>query len=107
MIRYRLSRTAIDDLDTILTYLAEQSGWERSMNAEKRLFDSFERLAQDPGMGHRRLDRTSSPVYFFACEPYLVVHRGDTNPLQIIAIVHSSRDSRRLLRERFGSSPQR
>jgi plasmid stabilization system protein ParE len=98
---YRLTGEAIGDLEAITQTIAEREGWDRSMNVEQELFDAFDRLAINPGIGHRRSDLTRLPVFFYAIEPFLIVHDRDHDPLRIIAVIHASRNVRKLLRKRF------
>lgn len=97
---YRFTADAIDDLDKLLYYLAEQSGWGLSTRIEAELFESFALLAANPGLGHSRTDLTREPVVFFTIDPYLIVYDRDTNPIVIHAILHGSRDLKRTLRSR-------
>jgi plasmid stabilization system protein ParE len=98
---YRLVPSAIDDLNEILLSLAEHAGWNASMNVEEDLFAAFERLGQTPGLGHRRPDLTPLPLFFYTLDPYLLVYLRDAEPVSIVAVLHSSRNVRKLLRARF------
>jgi antitoxin ParD1/3/4 len=53
-----------------------------------------------PGQGHRRTDCTKGPVLFFPVYSYLIAYRPGTDPLQILAIVHGSRDVQKVLKQR-------
>lgn len=57
---YVLARAAEQDLDSLWSYVAEES-----VDAADRLvagiFESFEALARNPGMGHKRENLTFSP----------------------------------------------
>jgi len=57
------------------------------------------RLAQSPLMGHLREDLTDEPVRFWSVYSYVIVYDPETQPLQIIRILHSARDLRRILDE--------
>ncbi len=98
---YRLTGEAIGDLEAITQALAEREGWDRSMNVEQELFDAFDRLATNPGIGHLRSDLTRLPVFFYTVEPFLIVHDRVHDPLRVIAVIHSSRNIRKLLRKRL------
>ena len=89
---YRLTPSAIDDIDQAISYLASQAGWTIALKVEQELFGVFEKLATFPGLGHRRRDLTSLPLHFFPSEPYLVVYQRDTKPLLIHAVLHGARD---------------
>lgn len=97
---YRLTPSAIDDIDQAISYLASQAGWDLALKVERELFDVFEKLAAFPGLGHRRSDLTSLSLHFFPSEPYLIAYQPDTKPLIIHAVLHGARDVADLLSER-------
>jgi len=70
-----------------------------SPEADEELVRAFEMLAQTPGIGHRRTDLTSHPVFFFAVYQYMVVYRK-SQPLEIAAVIHGRRDVERILGQR-------
>jgi antitoxin ParD1/3/4/toxin ParE1/3/4 len=57
------------------------------------------RLAQSPPIGHLREDLTEEPVRFWSVHSYLIVYDPETQPLQILRILHGARDVRRILDE--------
>jgi antitoxin ParD1/3/4/toxin ParE1/3/4 len=89
---YRLTPTAIDDIDQAISYLASQAGWNIALKIEQELFQLFEKLAAFPGLGHLRPDLTSLPLHFFPSEPYLIAYQRDTKPVIIHAVLHGARD---------------
>jgi len=95
-----VSPHAADDMDGIWLYLAEEASEEVADGALRRLARSFRELAETPGLGHRRSDLTRLPVHFLLVEPYMVVYARDRSPLAIHAVLHGSRDLRRILRGR-------
>jgi plasmid stabilization system protein ParE len=97
---YRLTPSAIDDIDQAISYLASQAGWNIAIKIEQELFDTFQKLSDFPGLGHRRPDLTPLPLHFFPSEPYLIVYQRDTNPLIIHAVLHGARDAATILSER-------
>jgi plasmid stabilization system protein ParE len=58
-------------------------------------------LARNPGGGHWRTELTDEPVRFFAVYSYLIVYRPETQPLEIVAILHGYRDVTQILRDRL------
>ena len=54
-----------------------------------------------PGTGHWRKDLTDEPVKFFSVYAYLIVYRPETEPMQVVAILHERRDVESLLKERL------
>ena len=100
MSEYRLTVSAIDDLDEILRGIDEQSGWEFAIQVEEQLFAKFEARALDPGRGLLRPDLTRATLRFFAVDPYLIAYQHETSPMLIVAILHSPRDGQRMLHSR-------
>ena len=96
---YVLGRDAEQDLDDLWNYIAEDSV-DSADRLIARLFDAFEKLARIPRMGHKRDDLTKFPVLFWAVGKYLVIYRADQIPIQIVAVVHGSRDIPTFLRQR-------
>ena len=90
--RFVLSAPACDDLDEILTYVLEQSGPQRAQHVANRLQRAFCKLADSPGLGHRREELTSAPVLFWSVWSYLVIYKPDTSPLEIVRVLHGARD---------------
>lgn len=96
---YVLSRDADLDLDELWNYVAEDS-----IDAADRLiadlFTAFELLARDPGIGHTRKDLTRHPVRSWPVGNYLILYRSEQKPIQIVAVVHGSRDIPSFLKRR-------
>ena len=55
------------------------------------------RLADNPHLGHRREDLTDQSVLFWPVRAYYVSTAQETQPLEIVRIVHSARDIPHLL----------
>jgi antitoxin ParD1/3/4/toxin ParE1/3/4 len=86
------------DLDAIWDYLAAQD-----LDAAPRveaLLAACDRLAVQPHLGHPRPDLTARPFLFWRRRPYHIVYRADRTPIEIVAIVHMSRDVETVLAER-------
>jgi len=58
---------------------------------------AMQKLAEAPELGHRRSDVHDPRYRFWAIYSYLIVFLVDTDPLQIIRVVHGSRDLPRVL----------
>lgn len=56
-------------------------------------------LADNPGIGHVRLDLTDADVRFWSVFKYLVIYRPETKPLEIVRVLHGRRDVKRWLAE--------
>lgn len=54
------------------------------------IFAACQRLAQMPGMGLRE-DLTDEPLRFWPVYSYLIIYRPETQPLEIVRILHGAR----------------
>ena len=99
MKEYVLGAGAELDLDDIWEYIAQDN-----INAADRwigkLFDAFEALARNPGMGHRREDLTAYPVLFWPVGAYLILYRVQEEFIEIVAVTQGARDIPAFLRRR-------
>ena len=99
MFVYVLSPDALQDLQDIWDFVALDN-----VNAADRLedefFNAFEKLARQPGMGHTRPDITERDVRFWPSGSYLIVYRARSTALQILAVLHGSRDVPEIIRKR-------
>jgi plasmid stabilization system protein ParE len=98
--RYILAPEAARDLVEIWAYHREQASQETAEHVESVIRERIAFLSQNPGAGHRRRDLTDYDVKFFPVYSYLVVYRPDTDPLQVVSILHGRRDVERILRKR-------
>ena len=95
---YVLGGDAARDLEDLWDYIAEDNvGAADRLIA--RLFKAFEKLGRFPRLGHKREDLTPFPVLFWPVGSYLIIYR-DRTPIQIVAVVHGSRDIPVFLRRR-------
>jgi plasmid stabilization system protein ParE len=87
---------AARDLNEIWDYLAGDS-----IEAADRVLDAVEKalrgLAKNPGKGHWREDLADRRHCFFLVYSYLIVYRPETKPMQVIRVLHASRDIQVLL----------
>jgi toxin ParE1/3/4 len=102
--RYILAPEAARDLIDILRYIENRSSLETANQVEAVIRNKFSFLAKNPGAGHQRKDLTQETVKFFPVYSYLVVYRPDTQPLQIVAVLHGHRDAKTNLQQRRPSS---
>ena len=70
------------------------------MQVEERLYEAFNALAANPGIGHLREDLFPRQLYVYYSDSYMVIYRRDTTPIFIVAIIHGSRDIATLLENR-------
>jgi plasmid stabilization system protein ParE len=91
-----LTPLAARDVNEIWDYLANDN-----LDAADRVADALEKalymLAQNPGTGHWREDLADRRHKFFLVYSYLIVYRPDTKPMQVIRVLHASRDIQTLL----------
>ena len=90
--RFRFTPLAEADLSEIIDYLSSESSPDRAAAVLRAIVDAAGKLADMPGMGHSRADLTDEPVLFWTVYSYLIVYRPETRPLEIIRVVHGSRD---------------
>jgi toxin ParE1/3/4 len=83
-------------LTTFWDYIANDN-IEAADRVVEALEDAMFKLAKNPGMGHWREELTDKRHRFFLVYSYLVVYRHETKPLQIIRVLHASRDVQSIL----------
>jgi plasmid stabilization system protein ParE len=97
---YQLTLEAYQDLQDLAEYIAAENS-EAAQRLLAALETAFDQLAAFPRTGHPRPDLAGSrPVLFWPVGAYLVIYRPDLQPIEIIAVVHGSRDIPRFLRSR-------
>jgi antitoxin ParD1/3/4 len=95
---YVLTPAAEGDLLKLLDYL-DGDGPRAVLTVVEALDEAMQLLADNPGIGHLRPDLTHQDVRFWSVFEYLVIYRQDTEPLEIVRVLHGKRDVGRLLRE--------
>ena len=93
---YRLAPEAARDIEEIWEYIARDSVCA-ARRVRLGLLAACRRLAQHPGLGHRREDLTDKPVLFWPVYSYLIIYNPATEPLEIVRILHGAQDLPRLL----------
>ena len=92
MSSYRLTPAAVDDVFQIWAYIAGDN-LPAAERLELEIANACQRVAEKPDLGHFRRDLTDKPVRFFAVQgTYLIVYDPDTNPLEVIRVLHGARD---------------
>jgi toxin ParE1/3/4 len=90
MNRYRLSRRAEQDLEDIWVNLADQDDI-RADQQVAQILNRLPMLAQYPDMGKSRNDLASG-LRSFPSKPYIVFYAKFSGGIEIIRIVHQSRN---------------
>ena len=98
--KYTLAPEAARDLVQIWRYVQKQGSWETADRVESIIREKFKYLAEFPNAGHWRRDLTGANVRFYPVYSYLIVYRPESSPLQIVSILHASRDVPRILAQR-------
>jgi toxin ParE1/3/4 len=99
--RYVLAPEAARDLAEIWGYIKKQSSIEMADRVESVIRDRIILLAGTPDAGHWRRDLTDEAVKFFPVYSYLIVYRPETEPLQVVSILHGHRDVEKILKGRL------
>jgi toxin ParE1/3/4 len=92
MKRYLFTDEAKEDLADIRAYLKREAGPRIAKSTLNKIKDALIFLSHTPGAGHLREDLTNASVKFWPVFSYLIVYDPATRPLEIIRILHGSRD---------------
>ena len=95
---YRLTEDAVDDIEELLAYIAQDSR-SSAERVHGHLIAAFRRVGEQPDLGHFREDLAPKPLRFWRVHSYLVVYRPDTKPVEILRILSGFRDIPNLLPE--------
>ena len=96
---YALTPLAKSDVFAIWSYIA-QDDREIADRVEQTIYQACEFIAESPLTGHIRSDLTHRALRFWTLPRYpnyMIVYRPETNPLEVIAILHGQRNLRRVL----------
>ena len=95
---YLLTPAAEDDLFDIWSFVARDNPTAAD-KLESDFFNTFQKLADKPDLGHHRKDLTDKLVRFFAVRgAYLVVYEA-LSPVRILRILHGARDASSVLED--------
>ena len=89
---FLLSSEADKDFERITDYLIENVSEETALQVIERLEDAMDKLAASPEMGHLREDLAPEPLRFWYVKPHLIIYRPNSSPLEIVRVLHASRD---------------
>jgi plasmid stabilization system protein ParE len=96
--RFILAAAARADLREISAYIHQDSP-AAAQRVRDALREAMRRLAEIPRMGHMREDLVEgdSRLRFWPVYSSLIVYRTETDPLEIVSVLHSARDVRAIL----------
>lgn len=89
----------MQDILGILAYVRENGSEAAALHVETGLLKACRKLAAMPGIGHRREDYTAGDLRFYTIWSYYIVYRPDTDPLEIVRVIHAARDIAALIDE--------
>lgn len=101
MSRYQLTPQAVDDLFEIWSYIARDS-LGAANRLEAAVYNACAFLSEGRLRGKTREDITQLPLRFWTVQAfpnYIIVYDPQSDPLQIIRILHGSRDILAILGE--------
>lgn len=102
MSAYFLTPLAKADLFEIWSYIAKESE-DAANRVEDEVYSACAFVAASPLRGHVRPDLTNRTLRFWTLTrypSYTIVYRPDTNPTQVVAVLHGRRNLRRILEKR-------
>jgi plasmid stabilization system protein ParE len=105
---FALHPAALADLEEIWDFIAADN-IAAADRVSAEIFNKLHTIAASPHIGHRRPDLTSRPLRFALVRNYLIAYAPETEPLSIIAIIHSRRSPRimaAILSGREGRPPE-
>ena len=98
---FQLTPRALNDLSDIWEYIAEDNVGTAN-RVESAILSACNRLAGYPLIGSKRIEITPLPVRFWTVSRfpnYIVVYRPETQPLQVVAVLHGKRNLKALFEE--------
>jgi len=100
--RYVLAHHSALDLFEIWQVIEERRSLATADHVETVLREKLVFLASlTGGWRHRWSNRTEHNVKFFRLRTHLVIYRPQTNPLQVVWILHGRRDVVQILEDRL------
>jgi plasmid stabilization system protein ParE len=101
MSRYQFTPQAVDDLFEIWSYIARDSP-QAANRVEAAVYDACAFLAEGPFRGRNREEITPLRLRFWTVQAfpnYIIVYDPQSDPVQIIRVLHGSRDVLAILGE--------
>lgn len=89
--KYFLSAYAEQDIDEVITYLANENP-QAANDFVDALYEAFDKLAENPMLGHVREDLTNHPVRFWTFKWHYLVIYNPVKPIEVLRVVSGYRD---------------
>lgn len=100
MSRFSIAPDAAADIQQIVSYIATDSV-PAALEWQTALLEIFHRLTKFPELGHRRRDLLGErPLLVCSHGKYLILYRARPGLIEIVAVLHGSRDIPVVLRQR-------
>jgi plasmid stabilization system protein ParE len=103
MSAYALTLLAKADIFDIWSYIADDSE-DTANRVEQAIYDACALVAAAPLRGHPRPYLTTRSLRFWTLTRYpnyTVVYRPETDPVQVVAVLHGKRNIQRILKQRL------
>lgn len=97
--RYQLTPLAVQDVNDVVFYIAENFGLARAEQARTEFVKTFRLLAQRPEIGRHRPELWPEPYRFWSLGPALIAYRPAADSIQIVRVARASREWRSLRRD--------
>ena len=88
---YLLSDEAENDIDEIITYIAQENPTAARTFLDS-LYETMEKLCDNPHIGHLREDLTDKPVKFCPFKWHYIIIYKPTSPIEIVRVLSGYRD---------------
>lgn len=96
MKNYFLSHIAEQDIDEIVSYIANENP-NAALKLLDALYEAMDNLAENPLLGHKREDLTDKPVRFWPFKWHYLIIYSDEEPIEIVRVLSGYRDITSLL----------
>ncbi|MDB5292833.1 MAG: hypothetical protein JWL69_4074 [Phycisphaerales bacterium] len=91
MARFVITPLAKADINDIVAFIRRDSR-DAAKRVRAKLRRELKRLADFPGIGHLKLEANDDTLRFWSVYSYVIVYRENTNPLEILRVIHGARD---------------
>jgi toxin ParE1/3/4 len=89
--QFRLTKPAIDDIEEIADFIAQQSGLEQSEKFLGKLEAKFSKLVNFPQIGRKR-DEILANIRSISIDNYLILYMPIGEDIEIMRVVSGYRD---------------
>jgi toxin ParE1/3/4 len=96
--RFRLTKPAIQDIEQIADYIAQQSGLEQSEDFLSKLESKFSKIVNFPLIGRKR-DEILTNIRTIPLDKYLILYMPIGDNIEILRVVSGYRDLSKLFTE--------